>query len=133
MTKADGQQNSTEQSHHIYGKRTMGQRLADDLAKYAGSWGFIIVFFIIIILWILLNAFLLATKPWDPYPFILLNLGLSLLAAIQAPVILMSQNRAAERDRRKAELDLSINKKAEREIEDIQKELRAIKKLLTKR
>ncbi|MFA6511992.1 MAG: DUF1003 domain-containing protein [Patescibacteria group bacterium] len=122
----------TDLSPHIYGKRTLGQRMADNLASYAGSWGFIILFFVVILLWIILNAVLLATKPWDPYPFILLNLALSLLAAIQAPVILMSQNRAAQRDRKKAELDLAVDRKAEKKIEEIQSELQEIKKLLQK-
>ena len=119
--------------HPVYGHRTLGQKLADDLTKYAGSWGFIIIFLFIIIAWISLNAFILLEKPYDPYPFILLNLGLSMVAAIQAPIILMSQNRQAERDRKKAELDYQVNKKAEKEIEDMQKDLHEIKELLRKR
>ena len=81
-------------------------RLSDRIAQIGGSWGFIFVFFLIIISWMSVNAFILVQKPFDSYPFILLNLVLSCLAAIQAPVILMSQNRAAKRDQARAELDL---------------------------
>ncbi|MFH0952629.1 MAG: DUF1003 domain-containing protein [Patescibacteria group bacterium] len=121
---------SREIRRHIYGHRTLGQKLADGLAEYAGSWAFIIIFLFIIILWISINTYLLLNKPFDPYPFILLNLGLSMVAAIQAPVILMSQNRSAERDRRKAEMDYHINKKAELEIQELGKKLDALNKLI---
>jgi len=103
--------------------KTMGQKAADWLTKWAGSWAFILGFFIFLAIWISLNVYLLrgyeAGKPWDPYPFILLNLILSCLAAIQAPVILMSQNRVAQRDRLKAEYDYAVNRKAEQEIREI--------------
>jgi len=102
---------------------TFGQRAADWITKWAGSWYFIIGFFIFLGLWIILNVcFLINYKigePWDPYPFILLNLTLSCLAAIQAPVILMSQNRQQERDREKAERDYGVNRRSEREIKKI--------------
>jgi len=127
-----GKQNP-DMKHLSPEKRTLGQRLADGLAEWAGSWSFIIGFLAAITAWVILNVIFLTRRPWDPYPFILLNLGLSLLAAIQAPVILMSQNRAAERDRRKAEADLAIDRKSEREIEQIQKDLRSIKRILQKK
>ncbi|MEI6578642.1 MAG: DUF1003 domain-containing protein [Eubacteriales bacterium] len=106
-------------------KSTLGQRAADKLAKGAGSWGFIIVFFIVLLIWITTNAILL-TKPFDPYPFILMNLILSCLAAIQAPVIMMSQNRQEEKDRLRAKNDYKVNLKAEIIIEDIHQKLDAI-------
>jgi uncharacterized membrane protein len=106
-------------------KSTFGQRAADKLAKGAGSWGFIIVFFIVLMVWISINAVFL-TKPFDPYPFILMNLILSCLAAIQAPVIMMSQNRQEEKDRLRAKNDYKVNLKAEIIIEDIHQKLDAI-------
>ena len=103
--------------------KTFGQKAADWITKWAGSWTFILSFFIFLIIWIILNFYFLIEykigKPWDPYPFILLNLVLSCLAAIQAPIILMSQNRTSQRDRLKAEFDYRINKKAEKEIREI--------------
>jgi len=99
-------------------KLTFGQKAADALAKWAGSWTFIISFFIFLSLWMTMNLFMWV-KQWDPYPFILLNLVLSCLAAIQAPIILMSQNRAAQRDRQRAEYDYAVNRKAEKQIERI--------------
>ena len=120
--------------HIMSGKRTFGQKVSDNLTRVAGSWGFIIWVLVLIAIWIIINITLITkitgSAPWDPYPFILLNLGLSLLAAIQAPIILMSQNRTTERDRRKAEADLAVDRKAEREIEAIQKELSSIRRLL---
>ena len=98
--------------------KTFGQRSADWITKWAGSWYFILGFFVFLALWISINM-LMWINQWDPYPFILLNLVLSCLAAIQAPIILMSQNRTAQRDRLKAEFDYRINKKAEREIREI--------------
>ena len=103
--------------------RTTGQKAADALTKWAGSWTFIILFFTFLLIWIFINGYFLiqyqSGKPWDPYPFILLNLALSCLAAIQAPVILMSQNRQVQRDRAKAEFDYAVNRKAEKEIREI--------------
>ncbi len=112
-------------------KWTFGQRIADKIADFGGSWTFIIFFFIILFTWVLLNTVLLYTK-YDPYPFILLNLVLSCLAAIQAPVILMAQNRQAERDRIHAHYDYQVNRKAEREIQNMQKDLDELKDLLFK-
>jgi uncharacterized membrane protein len=95
---------------------TFGQRLADKVAAFGGSWTFIITFFSFILLWMLINIWFLATKPFDPFPFILLNLILSCLAAIQAPIIMMSQNRQEQKDRKRGEHDYKINLKAELEI-----------------
>ena len=98
---------------------TFGQRLSDHFATFGGSWKFIIIFSLIILLWISINAFILLTKPFDPYPFILLNLLLSCLAAIQAPIIMMSQNRQESRDRNRAEQDYKINLKSELELRQL--------------
>jgi uncharacterized membrane protein len=95
---------------------TLGQCWADRIASFGGSWTFIILFFSIIIGWILLNVVLLRRASFDPYPFILLNLLLSCLAALQAPVIMMSQNRQEEKDRERAKKDYMINLKAELEL-----------------
>ena len=99
-------------------KNTLGQRAADAIAKFAGSWAFIFSFTAVLILWMIINA-LLAAKAFDPYPFILLNLLLSCVAAIQAPLIMMSQNRQEEKDRRRAENDYKVNLKTEIMIEDL--------------
>lgn len=95
---------------------TLGQRLADKIATFGGSWTFIIVFFSFIMIWMMVNIWVLATRPFDPFPFILLNLILSCLAAIQAPIIMMSQNRQEQKDRQRSEHDYKINLKAELEI-----------------
>jgi uncharacterized membrane protein len=108
---------------YIRYRRTFGQKAADAVTKWAGSWTFILSFFIVLGLWVSANIFMWINQ-WDPYPFILLNLVLSCLAAIQAPIILMSQNRQAQRDRIKAEFDYRINKKAEKEIQEIKKMLK---------
>jgi uncharacterized membrane protein len=100
----------------IAGATTTGQKLADRVAAVGGSWGFIIGFCVVIALWALLNTVILASAAFDPYPFIFLNLVLSLLAAMQAPVIMMSQNRQAARDRLAANHDYEVNLKAEIEI-----------------
>jgi uncharacterized membrane protein len=95
---------------------TSGQKIADKVATFGGSWTFIITFFSFIVIWILVNIWVLTSIPFDPYPFILLNLLLSCLAAIQAPIIMMSQNRQEQKDRLRAEHDYKINLKAELEI-----------------
>jgi len=98
---------------------TLGQRLADIIASFGGSWRFIIIFGVFIALWIGVNLLTLFSRPFDPYPFILLNLVLSTLAALQAPVIMMSQNRQEERDRQRAIYDYKVNLKAELEIRQL--------------
>ncbi|MBX7242837.1 MAG: DUF1003 domain-containing protein [Bacteroidia bacterium] len=100
----------------IEAELTFGQRIADKVAAFGGSWTFIITFFSFILIWMLINIWVLSSKPFDPYPFILLNLILSCLAAIQAPIIMMSQNRQEQKDRQRAEHDYKINLKAELEI-----------------
>lgn len=100
----------------IEGKITFGQQIADKVAAFGGSCTFIIAFFLFILIWMFINIWILATKPFDPYPFILLNLILSCLAAIQAPIIMMSQNRQEQKDRQRSEHDYKINLKAELEI-----------------
>ena len=99
-------------------KDTLGQRAADAIAKFAGSWAFIFSFTGVLVLWMVVNT-VLASKAFDPYPFILLNLVLSCVAAIQAPLIMMSQNRQEEKDRRRAENDYKVNLKTEIMIEDL--------------
>lgn len=97
-------------------KLTLGQKTADGIAKFGGSWPFIFIFLITLILWIILNSVAVFFQPFDKYPFILLNLALSCLAAIQAPIIMMSQNRQEDRDREQAKNDYKVNLKAEIEI-----------------
>jgi len=97
---------------------TFGQRMADKVASFGGSWVFITIFAVVMVTWVFLNSFVLIKldKSFDPYPYILLNLFLSMLAAIQAPIILMSQNRQASKDRLSAEHDYEVNLKSELEI-----------------
>ena len=110
-------------------RRTRGQKAADALTRFCGSWTFIASILLFMVIWVSVNIYFIAIK-WDPYPFILFNLVLSCIATMQAPIILMSQNRIAERDRAKAERDYAVNRKAEREIEDIQRDLEDIKDLV---
>ncbi len=107
--------NTEKESKRSY---SFGQRAADAIAKFAGSWTFIFVFVGVLVGWMILNI-LLAVGAFDPYPFILLNLVLSCVAAIQAPLIMMSQNRQEEKDRRRAENDYKVNLKTEIMIEDL--------------
>jgi uncharacterized membrane protein len=104
-------------------KLTLSERMADHLAEYVGSWRFICIFMGVLVIWIGLNAFLLIFKPFDPYPFILLNLVLSCLAAIQAPIIMMSQNRQEAKDRLRSEDDYVVNLKAELEIRHLHEKI----------
>ena len=106
-------------------KYTLGQRAADAIAKFAGSWAFIFSFTGVLILWMVVNT-ILAADAFDPFPFILLNLVLSCVAAIQAPLIMMSQNRQEEKDRRRAENDYKVNLKTEIMIEDLHDKVNAI-------
>ena len=98
---------------------TRGQIYADRIADFGGSWTFITSFFLIILIWITLNTFILSSPSFDSYPFILLNLILSCLAALQAPVIMMSQNRKEDKDRRRARSDYLVNLKAEMEVRNL--------------
>ncbi len=104
---------------------TLGQRAADTIARFAGSWAFIFSFTGVLVLWMAVNT-ALAARAFDPYPFILLNLVLSCIAAIQAPLIMMSQNRQEEKDRRRAENDYKVNLKTEIMIEDLYDKVNAI-------
>ncbi len=104
---------------------TLGDRVADTVARFGGSWSFIIAFGVVLIAWVAVNL-VLATRAWDPYPFILLNLFLSMLAAVQAPVIMMSQNRQDAKDRLRGELDFAVNRKAELEITQLAAKLNRI-------
>jgi len=103
--------------------QTLGQRAADRIADFGGSWTFIAVFALVMLCWMLLNSYVLAARPFDPYPYILLNLVLSCLAAIQAPVIMMSQNRQEARDRKRSLHDYQVNLKAELEIRHLHQKI----------
>ncbi|NCO05323.1 MAG: DUF1003 domain-containing protein [Candidatus Magasanikbacteria bacterium] len=108
---------------------SFGARASDRLTLFMGSWTFIILFALFLIAWMIVNIVALSLR-WDPYPFILLNLFLSSLATFQAPIIMMSQNREGERDRIVAKYDYAVNRRAEREIQDIKKDLEEIKTLV---
>jgi len=104
---------------------TLGDRLADGVAAFGGSWKFIITFTVVLVSYTAMNV-ALGQKAWDPYPFILLNLFLSMLAAIQAPVIMMSQNRQDTKDRLRGELDFDVNKRAEAEVQSLSRKLNLV-------
>jgi len=106
-------------------EETVGERIADGVARFGGSWTFIITFLVILLIYSLINV-ALGKSAWDPYPFILLNLLLSMLAAIQAPVIMMSQNRQDKKDRLRSELDFDVNRRAESEIQGLSRKLNAL-------
>ena len=110
----------------------LGDRMADRIAAFGGSWFFIGIFFVLLFAWMVLNSLLLAVRAFDPYPYILLNLILSCLAALQAPVILMSQNRQAEKDRLRAIHDYEVNLKAELEILQLHDKIDRLMRLLEK-
>ncbi|MBU2616833.1 MAG: DUF1003 domain-containing protein [Nanoarchaeota archaeon] len=126
-----------EQYTTIRVPKTVGQRAADLITKWAGSWTFILTFFIFLSIWIGTNGLFILKylhgELTDPYPFILLNLALSCLAAIQAPIILMSQNRENQRNRLRAQYDYSINKKAEKEIRELKSQLTRIENHISRR
>lgn len=112
-------------------KLKFGERLSDIIAEFGGSWRFILSFLSFMAIWIIINVYL-EVNAWDEYPFILLNLGLSCLAALQAPIIMMSQNRLAIRDRARDELDLEVDIASEEQIREILKEIKLIKVEITK-
>src|SRR6266496_286475 len=114
---------SSDLSKQFETKLTFGERLSDRIASFGGSWRFIILFGAVLFGWIILNAIFLLNRGFDPYPFILLNLILSCLAALQAPVIMMSQNRVESRDRLRAENDYKVNLKAELEIRHLHEKI----------
>lgn len=102
---------------------TFGERVADRVAEFGGSWTFIIFFGVVLVCWITINTVVLTTRPFDPYPFILLNLILSCIAALQAPIIMMSQNRQEAKDRTRAENDYLVNLKAEIEVRHLHEKI----------
>ncbi len=102
---------------------TFGERLSDKVAKFGGSWRFIIIFMAVLWIWILVNSLILGAKAFDPYPYILMNLILSCIAAIQAPIIMMSQNRKEAKDRQRAENDYMVNLKSEIEIRNLHRKM----------
>ena len=108
---------------HFGAELTFGQRLADRIATFGGSWSFIIAFSVVLFAWMFVNSYVLVARPFDPYPYILLNLVLSTLAALQAPVIMMSQNRQEARDRVRAMHDYQVNLKAELEIRQLHQKI----------
>jgi uncharacterized membrane protein len=114
---------SSDLSKQFERKLTFGERLSDHIAEFGGSWKFLISFGAVLVIWIAINGVILATHAFDPFPFILLNLILSCLAAVQAPVIMMSQNRAEARDRLRAENDYKVNLKAELEIRHLHEKI----------
>jgi uncharacterized membrane protein len=103
--------------------RTLGERVADRVASFGGSWTFIMIFGSILVIWVIINSVLLLNRGFDPYPFILLNLFLSMIAALQAPIIMMSQNRQSAHDRLDASHDYEVNLKAELEIRTLHEKL----------
>ncbi len=113
------QESIVKNASELESKLTYGQKLADKVAEFGGSWAFIISFGVFIFIWISINTIFLLSKSFDPYPFILLNLFLSCLAAIQAPIIMMSQNRKEQKDRQRAENDYMVNLKSELEIRQL--------------
>ncbi len=116
-------------AHELDDAKSFGQSAADTVARFGGSWAFIMLFAVVLVSWVILNSYILVNygKAFDPYPYILLNLFLSMLASIQAPIILMSQNRQAEKDRINAEHDYEVNLKAELEIMLLHEKLDALR------
>jgi uncharacterized membrane protein len=109
---------------------SFAQEIADRLAGFAGSWEFILFIVFLILTWTLVNAYILIERRFDPYPFVFLNLVLAIITSILTPVILMSQNRASQRDRVRAEYDYELNKKSEKEIQEIKRQLDRIERKL---
>jgi uncharacterized membrane protein len=122
-----------EHFHRLFSKKelTFSQKAADAMTKFVGSWTFILVFIFFLIIWIAFNLYFIIKwelgSAFDPYPFVFLNLILAMITSIQAPIILMSQNREAERERIRAEYDYAINRKAEKEVREIQSDIKDIK------
>jgi len=109
---------------------SFADRVSDKISKFGGSWAFILSFLGFLFLWMIINSVQFLWKPFDPYPFILLNLILSTVAALQAPIIMMSQRRVEERDRKRSMQDLDIDMKAEKEIRQIKKQLNNVERLV---
>jgi len=131
----DEDDDSDETSGRSYkiSPKTLGGKAADSLTNWVGSWHYIIFLIIFLLVWIAINTSLvLSEKSWDPYPFILLNLVIAAIAAIEVPIILMSQNRQEKRDRAREEYDFAVNRKSEKEIREIRGQLNRIEKRLEK-
>ncbi|UAA40163.1 DUF1003 domain-containing protein [Paraneptunicella aestuarii] len=125
---------ATDINHSFDEQLTLGQRTADRVAEFGGSWPFIIIFVVVMILWIVLNTvWIIEKEAFDPYPFILLNLILSTLAALQAPIIMMSQNRQAAKDRMATRLNYEVSLKTDLEIMQLQKKVDELRSLVEKR
>ncbi len=131
LSKLDNDVIKSLTQHEIISKRpdkdkthySFGERLSDKIASFGGSWTFIIIFLIVLATWIAINSYVLLAKPFDPFPYILMNLILSCIAALQAPVIMMSQNRQEKKDRMRAEHDYKVNLKAELEIRHLHEKM----------
>lgn len=137
--KASSKNNNNNNNHNLKKvkpifkhKWKFSEIASDKLTQITGSWGFILGLSLFLLIWMAINFYFIFIK-WDPYPFILLNLVLSCLATYQAPIILMSQNRQVQRDRLDSRYDYMVNRKAEREIQDMQKDLEIIKKMIRKK
>lgn len=129
MNNEDKKSNSTVPKH-LQTSNRFGERLADRIASFGGSWTFLICFFVFLVVWMIFNSILIRRHPMDPYPYILLNLVLSCLASVQAPLILMSQNRQEAKDRWRAEHDYKVNLKAEEEIRNLHQKLDNVIRIL---
>lgn len=126
------QKNPSQDKHPGIAKSwSLEQKAADHIASIIGSWSFLIIFGLFLVFWVIMNT-LAIIENWDPYPFILLNLFLSTVAAFQAPIILMAQNRQSQKDRVRMEYDYTVDRKAEHEIERIKEQLDRIEKRLEK-
>ncbi|MFA6023085.1 MAG: DUF1003 domain-containing protein [Candidatus Pacearchaeota archaeon] len=125
-----------EHFHKLFSKKelTFSQKASDTLTSFIGSWKFIFIFLFFLLLWISVNVYLVVEfeigDPFDPYPFVFLNLILAAITSIQAPIIMMSQNRQAERERIRAEYDYAINRKTEKEVREIKNDIENIKQML---
>lgn len=128
---------SLKQHPSLSQKLSLRQKAADFLTEWVGSWTFIFLFLVFLVIWILLNSYALlqyySGKPWDPYPYIFLNLVLACITSLQAPIILMSQNRQVQKDRLRTEYDYAVNRKAEKEIESLKQQLDRIEKKMNRK
>ena len=128
----DKKMKATEIYNKVDAKSTNGDRIADLAAEFGGSWWFILIFSVILVAWIIMNSVILIKRPFDPFPFALLNLVLSCLAAVQAPIIMMSQNRQKGKDRKRSEDDYQINLRAELKIQSVNEKLNYLSDRLAK-
>lgn len=128
---ADDDFDETKDKPYVLQKKTLGGKAVDYLTNWVGSWHYIIILTAFLLLWIIINtSFFLSNKSWDPYPFILLNLVIAAIAAIEVPIILMSQNKQEKHDSAREEYDYAVNRKAEKEIREIREQLNRIEEKL---